>query len=62
METICRSTYPTDGHPFTYNDPVLRSKFRLSSDLECIVTYWWDSQTTTRSCKTDKRIRLAYSS
>ena len=60
-----RPTYVSDRQRYsnhTHNDAVLRSKFRLSSDLECIVTYYWDTQTTTRSCKTDKRVRLAYSS
>lgn len=41
---------------------MLRTKFRLSSDLECIVTYNWNDQTTSHNCKTNKRIRLAYSS
>lgn len=41
---------------------VLRTKFRLSSDLECLVSYNYDDGTTSRSCKTDKRIRPAYSS
>lgn len=53
---------PTPHLTIHMTNPVLRTKFRLSSDLECVVTYNWNDGTTRHSCKTDKRIRLAYTS
>ena len=41
---------------------VLSTGFRLTSDLECIVTYFWEDGRTTHSCDQSKRIRLGYSS
>jgi len=54
--------HASDEQVFPFATSVLHSKFRLSSDLTCVVTYNWNDQTTSHTCKTDKRIRLAFSS
>lgn len=38
---------------------ILKSDFRLSSELECLLTYTWDDKSTSKECKTKGRASLA---
>lgn len=46
------------GHVLGFST-ILKSDFRLSSELECLLTYTWDDKTTSKSCTTKQKASLA---
>lgn len=45
------------GHVLGYST-ILKSDFRLSSELECNLSYTWDDRTTHKDCKSTKKVNL----
>jgi len=37
---------------------ILKSNFRLSSELECNLSYTWDDGTTHKNCRSTKKVNL----
>lgn len=37
---------------------ILKSDFRLSSELECDLSYTWDDRTTHKDCHSTKKVNL----
>lgn len=40
---------------------ILKSDFRLSSELECNLSYTWDDRTTHKDCRSSKKVNLVMS-
>ncbi|EKU20779.1 hypothetical protein NGA_0624100 [Nannochloropsis gaditana CCMP526] len=54
------TTLLVKGHVLGFST-ILKSDFRLSSELECILSYTWDDQKTHKDCHSTKKVSLARS-
>lgn len=48
------------GHVLGYST-ILKSDFRLSSNMECKLSYTWDDRTTHKDCRSTKKVNLVMS-
>ena len=49
-KSIVYSSLIVRGHILGFST-IVKTRFRLASELECLVTYHWNDKSTTRDCK-----------